>query len=511
MWRYYESLSELLTTMVHRYVGRHAYFALSAFVCLLAFSSTVWGQCEIEKITAQDGGASDLFAYSVSVSGEFALIGSSYYDGVASNSGAAYVYRYDVLSGNWTVQEILTASDAQPGPFGDFFGHAVYINDNMAVIGAPLDDEACPNSPKFCNSGSAYVFRFDPKLSHWIEEDKLFASDGDIEDQFGTAVSISGDVAIIGVPLDDDVKIGFTSGSAYVFRKDPKSNNWIEEAKLTASDANAGGHFGRGVAIQNDVAVIVGNSNNKDLGVYAGTAYVFQFDPKTGMWNEEHKLTASDAANFNGFSSVSLSDDLVVIGVSGDDDGGMNSGAAYVFRYDAKAKLWTELDKLTASDAEPNDRLGQSISLSNDLILVGARLDDDACPIDPGCDSGSAYLFQYDPKTDSWLEKAKLTASDPSALDDFGRSVSISGNLAIIGSPGDDEIAPSAGAVYSFDLSACLCPADLDGDGSVNTSDLLALFAQWGPNPGSQADLDGDGIVNTTDLLTLFANWGPCA
>ena len=489
-------------------IRRCAYFTLSAFVCLLTFGNSVWGQCEIEKLTLHDGVNSDLFGYSVSISGEFAVVGAYGDNAIGNNSGAAYVYQFDTLSGTWTQQEILTASDAEPGQFGDLFGFAVSINGDVVVIGAPADNEACPNSPEFCNSGSAYVFRFDPELSQWIEEDKLIASDTAQGDGFGSALSIDGDVAVIGVPeknFGEEI-----AGSAYVFRKDPKSNEWVEEAILSAFDSTTVTGFGRGVAVRGDVAVIVGDSNNKDMVVYAGSAYVFKYDPKTGLWNEEAKLTTSDAEDYDFFTSVSLSDDLVVIGTIGDDDWGMNTGAAYVFKYDPKIDLWTEIDKLTASDAQPNDQLGGSISMSNDLILVGARLEDDACPEDPGCDSGSAYLFQYDPKTDSWLEKAKLTASDPGALDDFGRSVSISGNLAIIGSHGDDEIAPSAGAAYTYDLSACLCPADLDGDGSVNTSDLLALFSQWGPNPQSPADLNSDGLVNTTDLLILFANWGPC-
>lgn len=57
-------------------------------------------------------------------------------------------------------------------------------------------------------------------------------------------------------------------------------------------------------------------------------------------------------------------------------------------------------------------------------------------------------------------------------------------------------------------IDACACPADLDGSGSVGTSDLLELFAQWGTD--GSADLDGSGAVGTADLLILFANWGPC-
>ena len=52
------------------------------------------------------------------------------------------------------------------------------------------------------------------------------------------------------------------------------------------------------------------------------------------------------------------------------------------------------------------------------------------------------------------------------------------------------------------------CPWDLDKSGTVNTSDLLALFAQWGT--AGPADFDESGTVNTSDLLILFAHWGPC-
>lgn len=117
------------------------------------------------------------FGYSVSISGEFALIGAYAHDGVGNNSGVAYVYQFDDSSGSWTQQEKLTASDAQPGQFGDSFGFAVSISGDVAIIGATGDNDACPGIPEFCNSGSAYVFRFYPELSHWIEEDKLIASD----------------------------------------------------------------------------------------------------------------------------------------------------------------------------------------------------------------------------------------------------------------------------------------------------------------------------------------------
>ncbi|MCH8825200.1 MAG: hypothetical protein IH984_17025 [Planctomycetes bacterium] len=505
MWRYLENRLKIMSSM-HKSLFRYTYIALTTCICFFSFNTASWGQCEIEKLTAHDGVWGDMFGYSVCISGEFAIVGAYAHDGVGNNSGAAYIYRFDAISGSWIGQEKLTASDAQSGEFGDLFGLAVSINGDVAVISAVADNDACPGDPKFCNSGSAYIFRFDPKLSQWVEEDKLIASDGEIEDQFGTAVSINGDVVIVGVPFADD--IGNHSGKSYIFRKDPKSNEWVEEAILFAFDVTSVLGFGKGVAVRGNLAIITSTTFDDDLEIYYGTAFVFRYNTITGIWNEEAKLTTSDAANGDGFGPVSISDDLAVIGVSGDDDAANNAGSAYVFKYDAKTKLWSEVDKIYASDPEPNDRFGGSVSISGDLIVVGVRLDDDTCPKDPGCDSGAAYLFQYDPKTDSWIEKAKLTASDPGDGDEFGRSVSISGNFAIVGSHLDDEIALAAGAAYTFDLSACLCPADLDGDSAVNTRDLLALFAQWGT--AGSADLDGNGTVNTADLLILFANWGPC-
>ena len=285
MCRYLENRRKLLTDLTYLPCSRPAGFMLTTFVCLFAFGSNAWTQCEIEKITAHDGGASDRFGFSVSISGKFTIIGSPLNDGAGNDNGAAYVYRYDVENSIWTQQEKLTASDAEPGKFGDLFGCAVSISGYVAVIGASADNDACPNIPEFCNSGSAYVFRYDPKLSQWIEEDKLIASDGEAEDQFGTAVSINGDVVVVGVPFNDDIEDN--SGSAYVFRKDINSSEWVEEAKLIASDENELGVFGFAVAIQNDVIVIIGRSNNADLGIHEGTAYVFRYDPKSGVWNEE--------------------------------------------------------------------------------------------------------------------------------------------------------------------------------------------------------------------------------
>ncbi|GAJ02326.1 unnamed protein product, partial [marine sediment metagenome] len=179
-------------------------------------------------------------------------------------------------------------------------------------------------------------------------ETKLTASDGATNDEFGSSVSIDGDRAIIGAPGDDPC------GSAYVFQWNGTA--WVEEAKLTASDGAAGDQFGCSVSINGDRAVI-GAYYDDDKGDRSGSAYVFKWDGTA--WVEEAKLTASDGAAtdcFGGF--VSISGDRAVIGARFDDDNGLSSGSAYVYRWDGAA--WVEEAKLTASDGAAGDQFGCS-------------------------------------------------------------------------------------------------------------------------------------------------------
>ena len=167
---------------------------------------------------------------------------------------------------------------------------------------------------------------------------------------------------------------------------------------------------------------------------------MYRYDGST--WVEQAKLTASDAAANDLFGhSVSVSGDLAVIGAVG-------PGSAYVYRYDGGS--WVQQAKLTASDAAAGGRLGWSVSVSGDLAVIGASDDDDA-----GSGSGSAYVYRYDGST--WVEQAKLAASDAAEGNWFGVSVSVSGDWAVIGAYQDDDAGSSSGSAYVFDLAAEDC------------------------------------------------------
>ena len=160
------------------------------------------------------------------------------------------------------------------------------------------------------------------------------ASDGAADDQFGGTVAVAGDRAVVGARFHDDN--GDSSGSAYVFRYD--GTGWVEEAKLTASDGAADDEFGGSVAVAGDTAV-VGAPFHADNGSTSGSAYVFRYDGTD--WVEEAKLTASDGAADDQFGGlVAVSGDTLVVGAEGDDDNGSFSGSAYVFHYDGTG--WVE-------------------------------------------------------------------------------------------------------------------------------------------------------------------------
>jgi len=173
----------------------------------------------------------------------------------------------------------------------------------------------------------------------------------------------------------------------------------------------------------------------------------------TTIINEDAKLTALDAAAFDFFGeSVSVSGDTAVVGALFDDDAGSQSGSAYVFVKPAGgwAGSLTETAKLTASDAAASDFFGESVSVSGDTAVVGARFDGDACPSNINCHSGSAYVFTR--SGGIWTEQAKLTASDAVAGDQFGGAVTVSGGTAVVGARLDDDAGSQSGSAYVFEL-----------------------------------------------------------
>ena len=260
---------------------------------------------------------------------------------------------------------------------------------------------------------------------------KLTASNAEPDAQFGFIVAISGDTAVVGALFEDAG--GADAGAAYVFQRNQGgANNWGQVARLTASDAQPDDLFGIGVAVSGDT-VVVGAVFGDAGGADAGAAYVFRRDQGgADNWGQVAKLTASDAQPDDLFGiGVAVSGDTVVVGAVFGDAGGADAGAAYVFRRDqGGADNWGQVAKLTASDAQPDDRFGIRVAVSGDTVVVGALFEDAG-----GADAGAAYVFRRDQGgTGAWGQVAKLTASDAQPGDQFG-TVAVSGDTVVVGSP----------------------------------------------------------------------------
>ena len=386
-----------------------------------------WNQ--VAKLTASDGAEGDKFGESVSLDGDVAFVAAPRDNDRGFSSGSVYVLEKDDSTGVWNETVKLTASD---GAMHEEFGHSVSVSGNAAIISAFQDDDKGPAS------GSAYVFEKNDIADVWSETAKLTASDGVAGATFGWSVSISEQIALVSAR---SALSGLSS--AYVFEKNESTGNWDETAILTGSDRLSGDLFGFSVSVSGNIA-IVGAYRSRP----GGAAYVFEKDESTGSWNETARLTASNAAAGDSFGySVSISDGTAIVGAyRHDGNNGDDSGSAYIFEKNDLSGIWSETAILEASDGAANDIFGFSVSVSENMAIVGAKFDDDN-----GENSGSAYVFMKDESTGDWSETAKLSASDGESSDEFGYSVSVSGDAAIVSAFQDDDNGFHSGSVYAFE------------------------------------------------------------
>lgn len=423
------------------------------------------------ELTASDGVSQNYFgdAVALNATGNIALVGAID-GGFAYTAGAAYVYMR--TNGVWSEQAELIPSDPAAT---DRFGDAVALSEdgNTAIIGAP-NKHIGANS----DQGAAYIFR--RNNSSWVQQQELLASDGAELDSFGVSVALSsdGNTALIGAWGDNSV------GAAYIFKWNGAS--WTQQAKLTASDAVSGNTFGLTIALSGDGTIALVGDWYKTVGANSsqGAAYVFKWNG--AAWVEQQKLTASDGAAGDLFSSgLAISrDGSTIIAGSPQKTVGVNAGqgAAYVFTWNGAA--WVFQQELTASDGAAGDYFGRGGSLSSDgkSIVISA----------PERDSGlgAAYLFQWDGS--SWAEWQLLTASDGVAGDNFGGDLAISsdGTTALSGARAKHTSAGSAAYVFVTEFN--IIPS-FTGKGSISCS----------PNP-AQAHSDSVCTIAPTNSGSDF-------
>jgi hypothetical protein len=312
---------------------------------------------------------------------------------------------------------------AWDGSAGEQFGYDVAVHGNVAVIGANEDDDLGTNS------GSAYTFVLDG--TEWTQEQKLLASDGETGDLFGLSVDAWGDYIAVSAPREDEM--AQAAGAVYIFHR--LGAKWIERQKIVPFDGESWDAFGTRLAMDDGVLIVA--SSDDDAGENSGAAYVYRFEGDEFVF--EQKLLASDAGPADSFGSdVAVTGALALVGADG-------SESAYVFRHGVDG--WVEESRLVPADAGLHDEFGVAVDIDGDLAVVGARNHGNS---GTGLLDGTGAVYVYRGADGAWSLETVLRNENGAAWDKMGHSVSVSDNLVVAGAPWDDDGPTNSGTAIVF-------------------------------------------------------------
>ena len=372
------------------------------------------------KLLAADAAQYNYFGLSVAFRGDTAIVGAYGKSDLVRNAGAAYAFTRN--AGSWTQQARLGISS----PLIDaYLGATVATNGSYTAAGAPYASVGAQND------GVVYLF----SNATWQQQTILLPNDPDSLSQFGNALAINDNTLFVGAPMHDS--FGVNAGAVYVFTFDGVS--WVQQQKLIGVDTAPGDRFGSALAL-NDGWLAVSAPLHSSPGSPGGAVYLFEFDGVS--WVQRYKVGAPDTIAGDRFgSAIALDDGWLAVGVPLHRFVGSASGAVYLFEFNGTA--WVQRQKFVASDTAGSDQFGSALALENRRLVVGAPLHNSNGPA-----SGAVYIFER--ATTTWIERAKLIGSDTNAGDRLGGSISIDGNTILVGAYGDTAAGPATGAAYVF-------------------------------------------------------------
>lgn len=393
----------------------------------------------ITKLLAIDRKAGDWFGCGVAIDGDTAVVGASGDDTACindpdCNSGAAYVF-LRMANGDWVLKAKLTSLDTRAG---DRFGASVAIDGDTIVIGRPAWGAGDPRR------AGAYVFdRIDQR---WMQTRRLAVDDGSLDDAFGVSVAIDGDTVVVG---SLGASGAGSTDAAYVFVRN--EIDWEFQEKLTPEAGSSWDGFGYSVAVDGNRAFIGAPNQRSD-----GSLYVY--DRVGEKWFQSQQLKPTNQDVYNGFgSSVDISRDTLVIGefryaFLDDTMDSSDTGASYIFTHDGAQ--WVEHTRLAQAGPMPHYYFGISVSIEDDTVLIGSPGFQLPFGLSPEPSSGAGHLFSR--KNKEWSSGVGIIPADSEVGDYFGVCTDLSGGTAIIGASGEDGACPSdpdcdSGAAYIYE------------------------------------------------------------
>lgn len=410
--------------------------AMTLMFTLFNLKAQTWDD---KKLTPPSRNANDYFGSSISINGDYMVIGSY---GKSSNRGTACLYKN--IAGTWTYVKNLNASDSAQN---DKFGYSVAISGDYIVIGAPSEDEDANGSATLTNAGSAYIFyKNEGGADNWGQLQKIVAFDRTASDEFGNAVDIEGDCIVVGAYRNGKDINGNnliqSAGAAYIFSN--TSGTWTQHQKITSTLRSTSAQFGFSLAIDGDYIAIGANWENEGSNAKAGAAYIFK--NSSGVWAQQKRILATDCFAYNEFGySIAISGELVLIGAPFTPDF-MHLTSAYMFKRDqGGVNNWGKTNQFSFEVP-----IGFSYGFAHALAIDGETA------VIGGINAGAIYFLKkqsWDGKYSEW-EFDKVVAFDKDYNDDFSSAISISGNNIAVGAPqdaddatGNNQIA-AAGSAY---------------------------------------------------------------
>jgi len=451
------------------------YYLYSILFTILLQAAYSQSFLQTQKITASDRKAGDWFYWS-SISGDYMVVGapSNSYNLVGADSmyqaGAAYIYHKN-SSGTWIEIQKLIAPDRKAL---DWFGYSVSIDGNYIVVGAHKQDYDENNLNSMPDAGASYVYEKNIGGT-WSFKQKLVASDRHVSAWNGTRVSVSGNYIVSSCNNQcTDVNGGNwlnASGAAYVYRRD-NNGNWVQDQKIVAPDRQADDYFGNSVFMSGNLIAVgsVGNDldeNGNNFIKQAGAAYVYEKN-SNNVWNFVQKVVAPDRDSMDwfGYAQIAIHNNNLLVGAHWHDKDANGSnplydaGAAYVFTRNSGG-VYSLKQKLTPSFRMGTENFGMGVAIYGDYLCVGSALNDyDSINQNFAVNTGAAYVFKYNNTTNQWYELQKITAIKRNTMSGFGYSVAMDSTNIIIGAQSEkydfneqNYFSWGPGAVYSFKLT----------------------------------------------------------
>ncbi len=501
-----------------------------AYIYNVTTGALVW---TLNNPNAYSTGANDLFGRSVSISGNYAIVGvASEDDAGGTTSGKAYIFNVTTGALVWT----LNNPNAYSTSTSDAFGNAVAISGNYAIVSAYLEDDSGGTS-----SGKAYIFAVNDvykltnveqlrlngvpdKVGNIGSSDQLIwtldnpnAYGTSVSDGFGYSVSIDGNYAIVGAPNEADVG-GGNSGKAYIFDVRSGALVWTLN-NPNAYSTSLGDSFGDPVAISGNYAIVGAYQEDDAGGTISGKAYIFSVTTGALLWTLNNPNAYDTSANDYFAYALAISGNYAIVGAYQEDDtGGTISGKAYIFNVTTGALLWT-LNNPNAYGTSASDSFGSTLAISDNYAIVGAYEEDSTT----GVGIGRAYIFNVITGALLW------TLNHPNGVsgDAFGRKVAISGNYALVSALGvDDSSGENSGRAYIFNVTtgALLWTLNNPNAYGASASDsfgwnvslsgnyaVIGAYAEEGSNNEFNSGIAYVFSVNTGRLLWTLNNPSPFA